>query len=563
MSLILARNIPARAVSLLSAAGLPPLLARLFASRGVCDPAGFDLSLKALLPPASLTGAREAAQLLADAIEAGARMVIVADYDCDGATACAVGVRALRAFGADVHFLVPDRTVLGYGLTPRMVEIAAGLDPEVLITVDNGIASIEGIAAARALGMSTIVTDHHLPGESLPEADAIVNPNQPGCTFASKALAGVGVMFYVMLALRTELRERGAFDGKPEPNLADLLDLVALGTVADVVKLDHNNRTLVSQGLQRIRAGRMQPGIRALFAVSRREAARANAFDLGFALGPRLNAAGRIADMRLGIECLIADEDGRALELARTLDKLNQERREIETGMQEDASQMLEGIDADECASIVLFEPDWHPGIVGLVASRVRERLHRPVLAFARGQRGELKGSGRSISSLHLRDALELVTRRAPGLVLRFGGHAMAAGLTIREESLPAFRTVFEETVASLLEPADLQRRIDTDGPLTASEITLEAARLLEREVWGQGFPPPTFDNVFRVERQSVLKERHLKLKLSLADTRFEAICFNRNERVPDIVRGVYRLDINEYKGLSNVQLMLEHIEAA
>ncbi|MDR3086614.1 MAG: single-stranded-DNA-specific exonuclease RecJ [Azoarcus sp.] len=555
------RNIPERALAALSAAGLPLLLARLFAARGVPDAACLDLSLKALLPPTALSGASEAAQLLADAIEAGARMVIVADYDCDGATACAVGIRALRAFGADAHYLVPDRATLGYGLTPAMVELAARLEPELLITVDNGIASIEGIATARACGMTTLITDHHLPGETLPEADVIVNPNQPGCNFPSKSLAGVGVMFYVMLALRTELRARGAFEGGREPNLADLLDLVALGTVADVVKLDHNNRILVAQGLQRIQAGRMQPGLRALFSVSGRDIVKANAFDLGFALGPRLNAAGRIANMELGIECLIADDPGHALELARELDGLNRERREIETGMQEEARQILENFDVEARAGVVLFAPDWHSGIVGLVASRVREKLHRPTIAFACGQDGELKGSGRSIPGLHLRDALELVARRESSLILRFGGHAMAAGLTIREEKLPAFRAAFEEVAANLLDPADLRRRIDTDGSLTPADIRLETARLLEKEVWGQGFPAPLFDNVFRVERQRILKDCHLKLELSLGGTKFEAIRFNCAERVPDIIRAVYRLDINEYKGLLNVQLMLEYFE--
>jgi single-stranded-DNA-specific exonuclease len=563
MSHLQPRNVPPHAQAALAAAGLPPLLARLFAARGVLDPAGLDLSFKTLLPPAALTGAREAAQLLADAIEAGARMVIVADYDCDGATACAVGVRALRAFGADVHYLVPDRVKLGYGLTPGMVELAARFEPDVLITVDNGIASIEGIAAARAAGMTTVITDHHLPGASLPEADVIVNPNQPGCDFPSKDLAGVGVIFYVMLALRAELRARGAFADRREPNLADLLDLVALGTVADVVRLDHNNRALVTQGLQRIRANRMQAGVRALFAVARREAARANTFDLGFALGPRINAAGRLSDMSLGIECLISDDDGHALTLARELDRLNQERREIETDMQETANLYLENFGTDECAGITLFEPDWHPGVVGLVAGRIREKFHRPVFAFARGQDGELKGSGRSIPGLHLRDALELVSRRAPELILRFGGHAMAAGLSLREENLAAFRAAFEAVATHLLDPADLQRRIDTDGALVAGDISLEAARLLDQEVWGQGFPAPVFNNVFRVERQRILKDRHLKLELSLGGTRFEAIRFNCAEHVPEAIHAAYRLDINEYKGLSSVQLMLEHFEAA
>ncbi len=557
------RAISQRTVAALMDAGIHPLLARLYAARGIRARNELDYGLRALLPPDALTGTREAAVLLADAIEAGARMVIVADYDCDGATACAVGIRALRAFGADVHYLVPDRVTLGYGLTPAMVEIAARLEPDLLITVDNGIASVEGIAAARAHGMATLITDHHLPGDELPEADVIVNPNQPGCDFPSKCLAGVGAMFYTMLALRAELRERGAFENGREPNLGDLLDLVALGTVADVVKLDHNNRILVSQGLQRMRAGRMQPGIRALFAAAGRDPARASGFDLGFALGPRLNAAGRLSDMSLGIECLITDDPGRALNIAQELDKLNRERRSIEAEMQEEAAARLEGFDAEGSASIALFEPDWHQGVIGIVAGRVKEKLHRPTVAFARGNEGELKGSGRSIPGLHLRDALDLVTKRHPDLIVRFGGHAMAAGLTIREADYPRFREAFEEIVSSLLEPADLQRRIETDGALETGYLSLDSARLLDQEIWGQGFPAPVFNDVFRVERQRLLKERHLKLELGKQGSRYEAIRFNHADGAPDTIHAAFRLAVNEYNGVSSVQLMLEHFEAA
>ncbi|NMG63390.1 single-stranded-DNA-specific exonuclease RecJ [Azoarcus indigens] len=557
------RAISQRTVAALMDAGVHPLLARLYAARGIRARNELDYGLRALLPPDALTGTREAAVLLADAIEAGARMVIVADYDCDGATACAVGIRALRAFGADVHYLVPDRVTLGYGLTPAMVEIAARLEPDLLITVDNGIASVEGIAAARAHGMATLITDHHLPGDELPEADVIVNPNQPGCDFPSKCLAGVGAMFYTMLALRAELRERGAFENGREPNLGDLLDLVALGTVADVVKLDHNNRILVSQGLQRMRAGRMQPGIRALFAAAGRDPARASGFDLGFALGPRLNAAGRLSDMSLGIECLITDDPGRALNIAQELDKLNRERRSIEAEMQEEAAARLEGFDAEGNASIALFEPDWHQGVIGIVAGRIKERLHRPTVAFARGNEGELKGSGRSIPGLHLRDALDLVTKRHPDLIVRFGGHAMAAGLTIREADYPRFREAFEEVVSGLLEPADLQRRIETDGALETGYLSLDSARLLDQEIWGQGFPAPVFNDVFRVERQRLLKERHLKLELGKQGSRYEAIRFNHADGAPDTIHAAFRLAVNEYNGVSSVQLMLEHFEAA
>ena len=567
MTRIQPRAVPSQALSRLSNAGLHPLLARLYAGRGISRADELDTSLKHLLPPAALAGTQAAAQLLADAIEAGARLVIVADYDCDGATACAVGVRALRAFGADVHYLVPDRVTLGYGLTPAMVDIAARLEPDVLITVDNGIASVEGVAAARAHGMATLITDHHLPGAELPDADVIVNPNQPCCDFPSKALAGVGVMFYTMLALRAELRERGAFTTTKEPNLADLLDLVALGTVADVVKLDHNNRILVAQGLARMRAGRLQPGVRALFGIAGRDPARASTTDLGFMIGPRLNAAGRLADMSLGIECLITDDAGRALHIAQELDKLNRERRSIEADMQEDALNRLARLDgevsAGNRATIALFEPDWHQGVIGIVAGRIKEKLHRPTIAFARSAEGELKGSGRSIAGLHLRDALDLVTKRQPGLIVRFGGHAMAAGLTIRESDLHCFDEAFEEVVSELLEPAQLERRIETDGQLEPGYFTLDAVRMLDNEIWGQGFPAPVFDDVFRVERQRVLKDKHLKLELSRGGARFEAIQFNHADGAGAQIHAAYRLSVNEYKGVCSVQLMLEHFETA
>ena len=563
MTRILPRPAPARAVTRLIEAGTHPLLARIYAARGIQSRDELDYSLKSLLPPARLKGVDDAARLLADAIEAGARMVIVADYDCDGATACAVGIRALRAFGADVGYLVPNRFEYGYGLTPAIVELAMGLEPEVLITVDNGIASVEGVAAARDHGIATVITDHHLPGDELPEADVIVNPNQPGCDFPSKALAGVGVMFYTMLALRAELRERGAFAGKAEPNLAELLDLVALGTVADVVKLDHNNRILVAQGLQRMRADRMQPGIRALFAAAGRDATRATSFDMGFALGPRLNAAGRLADMSLGIECLITDDMGRALNIAQELDKLNRERRAIEADMQQEAMAGLDSIDPGSHASLTLFQPEWHQGVIGILAGRIKEKFHRPTIAFARGNDGEIKGSGRSIPGLHLRDALDLVTKQAPDLILRFGGHAMAAGLTIRETDLPRFEAIFESVVQGLIDPADLTRRLETDGALEDSLYNLETARLLEREIWGQGFAPPVFDDTFRVENQRILKDKHLKLQLKKGNTRIDAIQFNHAEPAGQNIHAAFRLAVNEYNGVAGVQLMLEHFEAA
>ena len=544
-------------------AGVHPLLARIYAARGVRRREELDYKLAGLLPPDALTGAREAAQLLADAIEAGARMVIIADYDCDGATACAVGLRGLRAMGADVHYLVPNRFEYGYGLTPAIVELAARMEPELIITVDNGIASVDGVAAARSFGIATLITDHHLPGDTLPEADVIVNPNQPGCDFPSKSLAGVGVMFYVLLALRAEMRERGAFAERAEPNLADLLDLVALGTVADVVKLDRNNRILVSQGLARMRAGRMQPGVRALFAAAGRDPARASSFDMGFGLGPRLNAAGRLSDMSLGIECLVTDDGARALNIAQELDKLNRERRGIEQGMQEDAMLRLADFDPGNTLSVSLYEPDWHQGVIGVVAGRIKERLNRPTFAFARGNDGELKGSGRSIADLHLRDALDLVSKRRPELLLRFGGHAAAAGVTIRDTDHAEFTAVFEDVVQELLGDTDITRRIDTDGGLESAWMSLDAARMLDQDVWGHGFPAPVFSDVFRVDNQRLLKERHLKLQLSKNGQRFDAIQFNFADSAPGEILAAYRLSANEYNGVTSLQLMLDHFEPA
>ena len=563
MTRILTRRTPQVARERLEYEGVHPLLARLYAARGIARAADLDTALSALLDPSLLKGAAEAATLLADAIAAKRRLLIVADYDCDGATACAVGVRALSAFGAEVSYLVPNRFDYGYGLTPEVVRLAAERKPDVIITVDNGIASVDGVAEAKRLGIATLVTDHHLPGDELPAADCIVNPNQPGCGFPSKSIAGVGVMFYVMLALRAELRKRGAFNASPEPNLAALLDLVALGTVADVVKLDRNNRILVAQGLARIRQGKLQPGLRALFRVAGRESERASTFDLGFALGPRLNAAGRLADMSLGIECLVTDDLGQALNIAQQLDQLNRERRSIETDMQDQALAFLDTIDATERASLSLYDPAWHQGVIGILASRVKDKLHRPVIAFARGSAGELKGSGRSIAGLHLRDALDLVSKRAPGLLLRFGGHATAAGLTLREENLGRFEALFEQAVQGLVSPADLTRTIETDGALEAGWMSLESARLLEREIWGQGFPAPLFSDEFDVDKQRILKDRHLKLTLRKGAARFEAIQFNFAGSVPATVHAAYRLAVNEFNGISSVQLVLEHMEPA
>ncbi len=553
-------------------AGIHPVLARVYAARRIGSAAELEHDAARLLPPAQLARAEEAAVLLADAIAAGRKLLIVADYDADGATACAVGVRALRQFGAKVDYLVPNRFELGYGLSPELVELAARRGPELLITVDNGIASVEGVARARELGIATLITDHHLPGDALPAAECIVNPNQPGCAFPSKALAGVGVMFYVMLALRAELRRRGAWRAAPEPNLGALTDLVALGTVADVVPLDANNRILVAQGLKRLRAGFGKPGLNALLrAAAGRSAAQATSFDLGFVLGPRLNAAGRLADMSLGIECLITDDAARAANCARELDGLNRERRRIESEMLEEARAAAEALAAAPGAALALFEPGWHQGVVGLIASRLRERLHRPTICFARaaeaGETGLVRGSGRSIPGLHLRDCLDLVAKRAPGLVLRFGGHAQAAGLTLRESDLARFAELFERTAAELLPEEARLRVVETDGPLEPAYWTLDVAQMLERQIWGQSFPQPLFCDTFEVEGQRVVGERHLRLRLAKDGCRLEAIQFNALEQggapLAARIRAAYRLTVNEFNGLKSVQLNVEHTEAA
>jgi len=543
--------------------GLSPLLARIYAARGVTDPRQLDAELAALLPIAQLKNAEAMAVLLADAIAAKQRLLIVADYDADGATACAVGLRALREFGAIVDFLVPNRFEYGYGLTPEIVRLASEMKPDIIITVDNGIASHVGVDEAHRLGMRVFVTDHHLPADTLPDADAIVNPNQPGCEFPSKNLAGVGVMFYVMLALRAELRRRGAFEGKTEPNLAKLLDIVALGTVADVVKLDDNNRILVRQGLARIRAGQACAGILALYQITGRDPQRASTWDLGFMLGPRLNAAGRLDDMSLGIALLTTDDADRALELARTLDELNRTRREIEAGMQENALQQLDLVTVDDRFALSLYEPSWHQGVIGILASRLKEKFHRPVLVFAHSTEGELKGSGRSIPGFHLRDALDLVAKRHPDLLKKFGGHAMAAGVSIALDDLARFEAAFEQVAQEWLTPALLARSIETDGGLPASEADLDTAQALARQVWGQGFPEPQFLDQFQVAQQRIVGEKHTKLSLVREGRQFEAMLFFRAESLPNAIQAVYRLDVNEFKGVRSVQLILQHWEAA
>ncbi|AEA61400.1 single-stranded-DNA-specific exonuclease RecJ [Burkholderia gladioli] len=542
--------------------GLHPVLARLYAARGVTCPEDIETALARLVPPASLKGCEGAAVLLADALAARKRMLVVADYDCDGATACAVAVRGLRMLGASIDYLVPNRFEYGYGLTPEIVKLAAARRPELLITVDNGIASVDGVAAANALGIDVLVTDHHLPGATLPAARAIVNPNQPGCEFPSKHIAGVGVMFYVLLALRAELRRRGAFDdARPEPRLDGLLDLVALGTVADVVRLDGNNRVLVAQGLQRIRKGRMQPGIAALFRAAAREARSASAFDLGFGLGPRLNAAGRLSDMSLGIECLTTDDIGRAWELAQQLDTMNRERREIEAGMQQQALADLAQVDPAEAATITLFNPDWHQGVIGIVAGRLKEKFHRPSFTFAHADESgaRVKGSGRSIPGFHLRDALDLVSKREPDLLVTFGGHAMAAGVTLETDKVPRFAAAFEAVAREWLSEEALSRVLETDGDLEDAYFTPQFVELLDGAVWGQGFPAPLFSGEFEVASQALVKDKHLKLQLARGRQRFGAIWFNHTEPLPARATVAYRLASDTWNGVTRVQLIVEH----
>ncbi|AYQ28540.1 MULTISPECIES: single-stranded-DNA-specific exonuclease RecJ [unclassified Polaromonas] len=568
------RDVPPRSVWALQQAGIHPLLAQLYAARGVHTADELDDGLGRLLPPGSLLGVQPAAQLLADAMAAGKKICVVADYDCDGATACAVALRGLKLLGAQhVSYLVPDRVTDGYGLTPPIAERVKAGGADVLVTVDNGIASIDGVERARALGMQVLVTDHHLPALKdgavvLPEADVIVNPNQPACTFESKSIAGVGVMFYVLLALRAELRTRGAFDAANQPKLDALLPLVALGTVADVVKLDANNRRLVAQGLKRIRAGHMPAGVAGLFKAAGRQAPVATTFDFAFALGPRINAAGRLSDMTLGIECLLTDDAARADELAQMLDGINRERRDIEAGMREQAQLAADAmIDEDEAPppAIAIFDPEFHEGVVGIVASRIKDRLHRPTFVFAAsqadGKEHELKGSGRSIPGFHLRDALDLVTKRHPGVLLRFGGHAMAAGCTIAEENFELFEQALQQVAHEWLDAATLTRRMETDGPLAPEYRRADLVDTLHKEVWGQGFAAPTFSEEVEVVSQRLVGEKHLALKLKHQGQPVDGIWFGHTEALPARVKLAFRLDADEWQGVKRVRFLVEGAE--
>ncbi|MBF6631911.1 MAG: single-stranded-DNA-specific exonuclease RecJ [Comamonas sp.] len=563
---IIEREIPSVTVQALVQAGISPLLARLYVARGVQSLDELDTGLAKLLPPSGLLGIQTAAQVLADAIAQQRRICIVADYDCDGATACAVGVRGLRMLGAQhVSYEVPDRIVDGYGLSAAISRRVHAAGHELLLTVDNGIGSVEGVAEAQRLGMTVVVTDHHLPGDALPTPHAMVNPNQPGCTFESKAMAGCGVMFYVLLALRAELRVRGTFTAQNQPKLDTLLPLVALGTVADVVKLDANNRRLVAQGLQRIRKGHMQAGIRGLFEAAGKDFRQACTSDFGFGLGPRINAAGRLADMTIGIECLLTDDDGVGLELARTLTRINRERQEMESGMRMQAFALADELFEDGVtppAAISVFDPEFHEGVVGIVASRVKDRLHRPTFVFAasqaEGKAHELKGSGRSIPGFHLRDALDLVAKRHPGVLLRFGGHAMAAGCTILEDHFHTFERAFAQVAQEWLDAKTLTRCVETDGPLDPAFRQSEVVEQLNLEVWGQGFAYPMFSEDVEIISQRLVGEKHLKLQVLHRGDVVDGIWFGRTEPLPNWVHMAFRLDINEFRGERKVQFLVE-----
>ncbi|HQN66061.1 MAG TPA: single-stranded-DNA-specific exonuclease RecJ [Methylophilus sp.] len=557
---IVTRKVDVAAETRLVGQGVAPLLARILAARGVKDASECDPSLVGLLPPETLTNTPQMAKILANAIAANKKLLVVGDYDADGATATAVAIKGLRGMGAQVDFLVPNRFEYGYGLTPEIVALAAKSKPDFIITVDNGIASVDGVEAANALGIKVLVTDHHLPGLLTPDAACIVNPNQHGCVFVSKHLAGVGVMFYVLLALRAELRKRGAFAGKQEPNLTELLDLVALGTVADLVKLDANNRILVEQGLRRIRAGVCSCGVRALLDVAGRNPQKVTAQDLGFYVGPRLNAAGRLDDMTLGIQCLLANDPLVAQQLAQSLHDLNAERRNIEADMQDSAFTNLDGVDVENRYSISLYQPNWHQGVVGILASRLKEKYHRPTIAFADAGDGILKGSGRSVPGLHLRDALDMVSKRRPDLIVKFGGHAMAAGLSILRSRFDEFVDAFEHTLRELMTEAHLEAVIEIDGSLDANCMDIESAQVLVSSVWGQGFTPPLFMDEFAVLNQRIVGEKHLKLYLERQGRRIDAICFGRTEFLPERIQAVYQLQVNTYNGAQSVQLQIVHV---
>lgn len=564
MTTFVTRPYDPTAANVLTTAGYLPPVARALSARGIRSPEDLNEAWSGMLPPNLLTGIDRAAERLLAARNRGEHVTIVADYDCDGATACAVGIRGLSALGLSVDYFVPDRVRHGYGLTAAIVDLLAARPnpPQVILTVDNGISSADAVRHAATLGIDVVITDHHLPADDTPPAVAIVNPNQRGCGFPSKSLAGVGVIFYVLLALRARLRDEGAFTAQTQPRLNELVDLVALGTVADVVKLDKNNRILVSQGLKRIREGRTHPGIAALFNVARCSMGNASARDFGFRIGPRINAAGRLATMEYGIECLLTDDPDRARHYAEALNQINQERRELEEEMQHAADLAVAAADIEHVHALSLLDDSFSEGVVGLVASRIKEKVHRPTVAFARTAEGELKGSGRSIPGIHLRDMLDLVSKTEPDLILRFGGHAMAAGLTIQEKDYDRFARAFEAVVAEHADPAVFEQNVLIDGGLAPDEISERLCQTLEHGIWGQGFEAPLFANDFRVVRQTVLKDAHLKLSLELGGQRFEGIFFRRNAPLLTASRLAYRPTINEFNGRRLIQLLVEAVES-
>lgn len=567
MTDIVQRSFDTMTAERLQNSGYSPLLARLLAARGVRHAQDAELSMKQLLAPTDLRNIAQTAQHISDAIAARHNITIIADYDCDGATACAVAVRGLKLLGAlpeCVDFLVPNRFDYGYGLSPEIVQLAAHQTPkpDLLITVDNGMASIEGVALANQLGVNVIITDHHLPADELPKALSIVNPNQVGCGFESKNLAGVGVMFYVLIATRAELRKRGAYADKPEPNLSELLDLVALGTVTDVVKLDQNNRVLVAQGLQRIRAGKMCAGIAALLKIAGRDAQKASTFDLGFAIGPRLNAAGRLDDMALGIRCLLTDSTSEAEQIANELNDMNNERKQIEKQMREDAEVNLSALKIDAHNSICVVHEEFHQGVIGIVAGRLKEKYHRPTIVFAPDGKEFLKGSGRSIAGIHLRDVLDWVDKHAPEVIVKFGGHAMAAGLTIVATQYELFKNTFEQAVLAMSEPEVFIKQIATDGELVPADMTVENIDAMNAQVWGQGFAPPLFEGVFEIVEQRILKDAHLKLTLRNPQGTYSAIWFFHAQEMDSPIRCAYQMQRNDWNGKTSVQLLVEYAQA-
>ena len=564
---IATRPINSQLQSALQAAGANPLIAQLYAARNVADSSELNDSLKQLIPYTQLTNCTAAASRLADAIQAKQKILIIADYDADGATACSVAMKGLASMGAAVDFFVPNRFEHGYGLTPELADIAHAKGADLIVTVDNGISSAEGVARAKALGLDVIVTDHHIAGSVVPDC-IIVNPNQRGCAFPSKSIAGVGVIFYVLIALRAELRQRGYFSGCPnraEPKLDELLDLVALGTVADVVALDHNNRILVSQGLKRIRAGKMSHGIRALFQTARCSAQKAQPFDFGYKIAPRINAAGRLDDMSIGIACLLSGSLNEAESMASELNELNQTRQEIEQEMLTDILAECPSALPREQTTLCMYRDSFHQGVVGIVASRLKEKFYRPVFVFAPDDDGNYRGSGRSIAGVHLRDVLDAISKRAPDIIIKFGGHAMAAGLTLRQGSLKTFGDLFEDIVRSQVNEDTLSQTFLTDGSLKASDITLANAQLINAQIWGQGFPPPSFADTFQVLRQQSMgaDKKHPKAWLAKEGQEFEAMFWRCEDTLPRDIRVVYRPTVNEWRGNTELQLYVDYWEAA